>query len=88
MSDITPNDTGGFNINIENIKKIIIDNLTDIINHRILRSDDLTVHHLEFINGGKCHLSYRKDGRIVECNIDRLTTQVDLEDGIVMLKIC
>jgi hypothetical protein len=86
MSNITVGEDGNVNINLQNIKKISIDHITDVISHRVMRIDDLTIHDLEFINNGKCYLSYTKDGKIVACRITNMNTEANLEEGIFILK--
>lgn len=86
MSRITVGEDGNLNINFQNIKKISIDHITDVISHRILRMDELTIHELEFIHNGKCYLSYTNAGKIVACRITGLNVEANIEEGIVILK--
>jgi hypothetical protein len=86
MSNITLGNDGSVNINFDNIKKITIDHLTDVISHRVMRLGEITTHELEFINNGKCFLSYTKEGKIVACRINNMNTQANLQEGIVILK--
>jgi hypothetical protein len=87
MSNYTVNPDGSININIENIKKISIDHITEVLTHRIMRSGDLTIHDLEFIKNGKCYLAYTKEGKIVDCRIANMNTEVNFQEGVLILKV-
>jgi hypothetical protein len=86
MSEITINKNGEINVNIDKISKITIDHIHDVISHRIMRSDGITVHEIEFIKNGKCYLSYTAQGKIVACSIKNMNTNVDIKNGIIILR--
>jgi hypothetical protein len=85
---VTLDKNGNATLNMEKIEKISIDHITDIISHRIMRTDDLTVHEMEFIREGKCYLSYTAQGKIVACKIDNMTMEVNFENSTLILKPC
>jgi hypothetical protein len=86
MAGIVKDNDGGVTINLEHVKKITIDHLPDVICHRVIRVDDITTHELEFINHGKCRLSYTSAGKIVACSFTNLVTEVNLQEGTLLLK--
>ena len=86
MAEILLGNDGGVTINLEQVKKITIDHLPDVICHRIIRTDDVITHDLEFINNGKCRLSYTSTGKIVACSFTHLLTEVNLQEGTLLLK--
>ncbi|MES2217141.1 MAG: hypothetical protein V4501_01885 [Pseudomonadota bacterium] len=86
MSEILMGNDGGVTINLDHVKKITIDHLPDVLCHRVIRSDDITTHELEFINNGKCRLSYTAQGKIIACTFTHLTTEVNLQEGTLLLK--
>jgi hypothetical protein len=86
MAGILMGNDGGVTINLEHVKKITIDHLPDIVCHRVIRTDDVITHELEFINNGKCRLSYTSAGKIIACSFTHLLTEVNLQEGTLLLK--
>jgi hypothetical protein len=86
MSEILKGEDGGYTINLEHVNKITVDHLPDVVCHRIIRVDDIVTHELEFVNDGKCRLSYTLQGKIIACNFTHMTTEVNLQEGTLLLK--
>ena len=87
MAKLTYNQDGSTNINFEKIQKITIDNIVQVISHRIMRMEEFTVHEIEFVNQGKCRLSYTTSGELVNFTTSNLTTEINLEQDILILKV-
>jgi hypothetical protein len=86
MSEIVKGDDGSVTINLNHVRKITIDHLPDVTCHRVIRTDDVTTHELEFINNGKCRLSYTSAGKIIACSFTNMATEVNLEEETLLLK--
>jgi hypothetical protein len=61
-----------FNASDYEMKKIGIENLADVISHRITKEKGNTIHELELINEGKCRIKITSQGKIVELLIDHM----------------
>ena len=86
MKNVTRTPSGGYQLNLEKIQKVSIDHIPDVISHRIMRTEDMTVHYVEFIREGSCKLSYTPQGKIIEFEGKNITTTVDFDNGVVILK--
>ena len=87
MAKLTYNPDGTTNINFEKIQKISIDNIVQVVSYRVMRMAEFTVHEIEFVNGGKCQLSYTASGHLVNFTTNNLTTEINLEHDILLLKV-
>ncbi|MDX2073167.1 MAG: hypothetical protein SFX19_02240 [Alphaproteobacteria bacterium] len=61
MKNITLLPDGSINVSLENIQSVGIENIFDVVSHRILRDGDTTTHQIELVDGGKVNLSYHKN---------------------------
>lgn len=86
MAKLTYNKDGSANVNFERIQKITIDNIVQVVSHRIMRAE-FTVHEIEFMNGGRCHLSYTAEGQLVNFSTNNLMVDINLEQDILILKV-
>lgn len=86
MNEIIRRDNGDITINFDQLKKISIDHIADVLCYRIIRSGDLITHDIEFRDSGKCHLTYTTQGQIVACKMSNMTTEVNLDEGLLILK--
>jgi hypothetical protein len=87
MAKLTYNPDGTANLNFEKIQKISIDNIVQVISHRVMRTEEFTVHEIEFVNEGRCQLSYTTSGQLVNLTTNNLTTEINLEHDILVLKV-
>ena len=57
---------GNTQINLEGIKSVGFENIFDLKSHVIMRDGELTVHKVEFHDGGYVKISFTTDGNLVE----------------------
>lgn len=67
------------------INAITLENIVHVQSYRIMRLNELTVHTIEFNDGGKVDLRYTDDGALVHFGGNRIGLQVSPE-GVVTLR--
>lgn len=75
---------GSVNINLSAIRKITIDNITDLLSHRLLRTDSTVRHVMEFKQDGRCDLAYAADGTLIEFRVERMRTSITPDNDIIL----
>ena len=76
---------GNANINLPTIQKVTIDNIFDLKSHIIMRDGDLTLHNINFLDGGSVKISFTSDGKLVEFSGKKIR-QTITKDNIVIIK--
>jgi len=82
MSFITKKHKGYKNHTLENIKRVTIDDVTQIKGYLLLRDDKITVHQIEFLNQGKCEVICKPERTVVA--VTNSTWRI-LEDGTIVI---
>ena len=87
----TPEDTvliidkdGKVEGNIKTITRVGIENIFDVKTHTIMREGDLTVHNMEFHDGGRVKLAYTKQGEMKEFICTNIGQTITKEGAITI----
>jgi hypothetical protein len=83
---ITMDKDGKMQINLTNIKSVGIYNIIDLKTHRVFRDGDITMHQIEFHDGGTAKFGYTNTGKLVEFSTTRMTTTISKENEIMLKK--
>ncbi len=75
---------GNIQLDIENIEAIGIKSITEVISHRIMRDGAVTVHEIEFINGGSAKVAYTTEGKLKEFSCSKVGTTLTPESEIII----
>lgn len=57
---------GGMRVNLQSINRVCLENIFDLQSYIIMREKDLTVHKIEFRDGGSAKIVYTSQGKLVE----------------------
>jgi hypothetical protein len=83
---ITMDKDGQMHINLENIKSVGIQNVVDLKTHRVFREGDITMHNIEFQDGGTAKFGYNSTtGSLVEFSTVKCSLTIT-KDNEIMLK--
>jgi hypothetical protein len=66
-------------VTLEQIRSIGLGNILEVRSHVILREGDLTVHRIEFLNGGTASLKYSSDGTLHQFEGHQIS--INIRDG-------
>lgn len=83
---ITMDKDGNMHINLNNIKSIGIENITDLKTHRVFREGNMTMHQIEFYDGGSAKIGYTSTGQLVEFSTTRMSFSISKDNEIVLKK--
>ena len=75
---------GNVQVNIETIKSVGLENIFDLKSHIILREGELTVHKIEFHDGGLVKLSFTDKGKLVEFSCHHVGQTITKEGEIII----
>ena len=75
---------GNVQVNVETIRSVGIENIFDLKSHVIMREGDLTVHKLEFHDGGSVKIAYTTQGKLVEFSGNKIGQTITKEGAIVI----
>lgn len=81
---IWPNGSVTTNLKGE-IKAITLENIVHVRSYRLMRLDGLTVHNIEFDDGGTVDLRYTDSGKLVAFSGNQIGLQVSPQ-GVITLK--
>ena len=70
---------------ISTIKSVGIENIFDVKSHTIMRESDLTLHQVEFHDGGRVRLAYTTQGKITEFTCTKIG-QTITKDGAIVIR--
>lgn len=75
---------GNITGNIKTISRVGIENIFDVRTHTIMREGELTVHTMEFHDGGRVKLSYTTQGEIKEFICTHIGQTITKEGAITI----
>ena len=75
---------GNVQVNLETIKSVGLENIFDLKSHVILREGELTVHKIEFHDGGRVKLAFTTQGKLVEFSCNKVGQTITKEGTIVI----
>ena len=70
---------------ISTINSVGIENIFDVKSHTIMRESNLTVHKIEFHDGGRVKLAYTTEGEITEFSCTNIG-QTITKDGAIVIR--
>lgn len=76
---------GNIKGNIETITRVGIENIFDVKTHTIMREGELTVHKMEFHDGGRVKLAYTTQGEMKEFTCTN-TGQTITKEGAITIR--
>lgn len=76
---------GNIQVNLDIIKSVGIENLFDLKSHVIMREGDLTVHKIEYHDGGRVKLAFTTQGKLVEFSCHKIG-QTITKEGAIMIR--
>ena len=76
---------GNVQINLETIKSVGLENIFDLKSHVILREGELTVHKIEFHDGGWVKLAFTDKGKLTEFSCHHIG-QTITKDGEIIIR--
>ena len=86
MKEVEIGKDGNLTVNIEAIKRIAIESITDVLEHRIAVEGGITVHELEFINHGYCKAAYNHEHKLIEFITQHMACKLTPENVLVLQK--
>jgi len=81
---INLDEQGNAFIDLSSIKAIGFENVVDLKSYVIMREGELTVHRVEFIDGGVVKIAYASDGKLVEFTGKEIGQTITKENEIVI----
>lgn len=75
---------GNIKGNIKTITRVGIENVFDVRTHTIMREGELTVHKMEFHDGGRVKLAYTTQGEIKEFTCTNIGQTITKEGAIII----
>lgn len=73
-------------LNMDNILSVGVQNVVDIKSYQLENLENLTRHFIEFHGGGSVILEYSSDGKIIQCSIRGLISEVEHGERIMVRK--
>lgn len=78
---------GNANINLPSIKKVSIDNIFDLKSHIVMRDGELTIHNIEYLDGGSVKISFTTSGKLIEFSGKNIRQTITKENEITIKKL-
>ena len=75
---------GNVQANLETIKSVGLENIFDLKTHVIMCEGELTVHKIEFHDGGRVKLAYTTQGKLVEFSCNKIGQTITKEGAIII----